>query len=189
MLKEVHLTEFIFIFIILLYLIKVGLNVFSINKKVSVAIISFSVLVGGFIGYQHFRPISFTTYTQAYMEEDSILQSLTITRVVEGRGNLKEKAVIEQEEIIQKVLDDLLRVKLYKNMNLEQYYNHTYRLEFRVSTLKNGMLITNRHFYYVDETYVDNNKIVKDVNHLKTIRELDANNDLNWEIQSDGEKG
>ena len=148
--------------------------------------ISFALvlLVGGYFLYDQMIYTTSDATVIKEFHEDSEIRNLQIRKVEFeiGTYSFKERMLIEDEETIRKILQDLSDIELKREINKEPG-GADYVLDLLISNLKNDMVETGTIQIIVGKEYINDYKIVSDKDHLKTLKELDERNDLEWETE------
>ncbi|NMH74159.1 hypothetical protein HF078_13795 [Bacillus sp. RO2] len=97
-----------------------------------------------------------------------------------GLYTYKESILLEDEKTIRDILEDLSGLTLKREANKERG-GAEYVLELLVSNPNDNIIETGTIHITVGTEYINNYKIVSEKDHLKTIKELEVREDLEWE--------
>lgn len=158
----------------------------SFRKKIVVGIALIIVALG--VGYLQ-NEMKYTTFhemTSGTIMDDSEIRSITIkVKDIEG-GSEQDywktigQLTIEDEELVDKLLNDLKGMEL-KETNYSAYeLNSKYIVEILVVNEKNNLLVTDKLMYSIDKTHFSGYEIVSDKDHLNTIEELVESDSMEW---------
>ncbi|MGD6831301.1 hypothetical protein ACQCT5_04025 [Sutcliffiella halmapala] len=158
----------------------------SFRKKVVVGIALIAVALG--VGYlqNEMKYTNFHEMTSGTIKDDSEIRSITIkVKDIEG-GSEQDywktigQLTIEDEELVDKLLNDLNGMEL-KETNYSTFeLNSKYIVEMLVVNEKNNLWVTDKLMYSIDKTHFSGYEIVNDTDHLKTIEELVESDRMEW---------
>jgi len=99
-------------------------------------------------------------------------------------GNMPERkasVTIEEEEIIERILEDFSGLELKKDYDIQNIYRD-YQIEIVVTNqIKEKHFSTTIIRFDLDKNYVNDYQIVSETNHLKTIEYLVENDEIDWQ--------
>jgi hypothetical protein len=114
--------------------------------------------------------------------EDSVFKSVSII-INDFSGNMPKqirRVTIEDEKIIERIIEDLSGIKLKEDDDIP-VLDRDYQIEIVVTNqIKEDHFSTTTVRLNLDKNYVNDNKIVSEPEHLKTIESLVEDDHLNW---------
>ena len=164
-------------------LIIIGTIIMSLffKSKKTVAMAMIIVVFGTILLFNQMQYTTFQKLVDDQLNEKTIVQSMSI-HVDDLSGEVpisKAYVTIKDEKIIKQILNDLSDIKLKKEQNPASYFKE-YRLSIITTNQKEKYALTERLELLLDNEYLNNYKIVSESNHLKTIKSLIDNKELDW---------
>ncbi|MEA3322516.1 MAG: hypothetical protein U9Q88_21255 [Bacillota bacterium] len=140
------------------------------------------LFVGGYFLYDQIRSTTSNTAVLAEYREDSEIRHLKISKVTFDSGlyTYKESILLEDEKTIRDILEDLSGLTLKREVNKKRG-GAEYVLELLVSNPNDNIIETGTIHITVGTKYINDYRIVSEKEHLKTIKELEVREDLEWE--------
>lgn len=154
-------------------------------KKRIIVIIGILLAVSG-ISYLYIQEkyTNFEEYSSKLINDESEVQSITIS-IKDTSGDsfpeLKSRATIKDEKIIEDLLSDFSKIELVKDRDNAGWYEKYYVDVLTTIEDEDGILRTQSFVFDLGETYLDGYKIISDTDHLQTIDALVENEEIEWE--------
>ncbi|RXJ04401.1 hypothetical protein DS745_03175 [Anaerobacillus alkaliphilus] len=174
------------LFVILLALLTFFLSLFFKKKKTLISAVAV-VVVGTILLIVASQYTTFEKLVSNYINEETEIKDVTIT-ILDPSSDRRTRiasVTIKDEEIIERILDDFSGLRLKRDRDA-RYYGREYEIRiFATNKTKRGDYLTTSYYLFVDEDYVNEYKIVNDVDHLKTLMELIEDEEIEWTTYDD----
>jgi hypothetical protein len=171
----------LFLIGILIVLVTLFISVF-IKNRITLVIVMAILIIGILI---FLNQTKYTTLLELYsdqLNEDSVVKSISIS-INEQSGNMSDKirsVTIEDEEIIERILEDFSNIELKKEDDIQHLYREYHIVIIVTNKIEEDHLKTTTIGMDLDKNYLDNYRIISETNHLKTIESLAGDKDMDW---------
>lgn len=156
-----------------------------IKRRKALFIITF-LIVATILIFEWDKYSSFEKHVAKNLNEDTIIESMTI-RIYDTSNEdeffpeRKAWVTVEDKQIINAVLEDFSGLKLRRDDDARRPVRE-YEIRMLVTNeVKPDYLVTKSIYFDVDQHYLDNYKILGETEHLKTIKSLEENEEIEWE--------
>ncbi|MEC5423498.1 hypothetical protein QGM71_08310 [Virgibacillus sp. C22-A2] len=174
----------LFLFGVIIVLITVFLRLFF--KKRTAFIIAVGLVAIGGIGTAFIiDQMKYTTFQEVFSEQineksDIRGMSISINDVSNRIPETKATATIRDEEIMERVLADFLKLELKKDVDA-QLYHRDYTIKITTNNeVEEGRSVTDSFTMYVDENYINEYEVLSEKDHLSTVDLLVEDDAIDW---------
>jgi hypothetical protein len=163
----------LFLFAVLICLVTFILSLMIKNRKT--LIIVMGVLIIGTIIF--IWQMKYTTFLELYsdhLNEDSAVKSVSIT-INDLSSNMQANirtVTIEDEEIIDRILEDLSSLELKKDDGVQHRFRDYHIKMVVTNQIEEDHFSTDVIHFDLDKNYINDYRIINETNHLKTIDSL-----------------
>jgi hypothetical protein len=146
-----------------------------IKNRVALLIVLSCLVLGLFLFVDHLKYTTFTDLYEREINEDSEVERITITVNQLSEQNSpegRETVTIEDQEIIQRILDDFSQIELKKDETARGQFRE-YDIRFvTTNEVREEQLVTEYVDVGLDQFYLNDYKIISETDHLETIQLL-----------------
>ncbi len=156
-----------------------------IKKRKALFIITF-LIIGTFLIFEWDKYSSFEKHVAKNLHEGTIIENMNIqiyetSKEDEYFPERKAWVTIKDKQIINAVLEDFSDLKLKRDDDSRRQVRE-YDIKILVTNkVKPDLLVTKSIHFEVDQDYLDNYRILGKTEHLKTIKSLEKNEEIEWE--------
>ncbi|OIJ15574.1 hypothetical protein BKP35_00840 [Anaerobacillus arseniciselenatis] len=169
------------LFSILIFILMILWSIFLIVKIKSLVIVMVVITVI-FLFVNHMQYTTFPKLVSDQLNEEAVIKELTLN-INEYPDGLRERVAsvtIEDEEIVASILKDLQPLKLKRDVS-RTFKEFNYDISILVTNQTDkGDYLTNHLYLGIAENYVNGYLILNQTNHLKTIKSLLENEEVEW---------
>ncbi|QOR65015.1 hypothetical protein IM538_14335 [Cytobacillus suaedae] len=154
------------------------------KKRKALFIITF-LIVGTFLIFEWDKYSSFEKHVAKNLHEDTIIENMTIQiyDVSNEDEYFPERiawVTVEDKQIINAVLEDFSGLKLKRDDDARRQVREYEIKVLYTNEVKPDLLVTKSIQFEVDQHYLDNYRILGETKHLKTIKSLEGNEEIEW---------
>ncbi len=165
----------VLLLIILSIILPVFLILYFFTRKKSFLFASLLLIGGLFIVVETMKYTTFMELFEDSIQEESVVEKITIT--VNGEGSEKQvsksKIEVTDPSMIDSILTDFTKMKLKEDNNPPFSDSPSYTIQI-VSTnkVRKGVFETELVSFEINDHYLHKYKIVSNTDHLKTVKEV-----------------
>lgn len=183
-----YLFEHVDFFLLLVVIILLGFlfSLFFKKKRTVIVAIIISVVIG-FLIYDQLKYTTFEKLVSAKLHEETVVRDISITiydlSSDEGFPERKATVTIDDVDLMNRILEDFSGIELKKNLNAQGEYMKEFEVKILTTNLKDDQYyLTNYLMLSLGEQFLNEYEIVSETNHLKTIKELVNNEEIEWQF-------
>ncbi|MRG86078.1 hypothetical protein [Salinibacillus xinjiangensis] len=149
-----------------------------VKKKLTLFVALLIVIFGIYFIKDQLKYTTFQDLVSDKLDEQSIVESITITTqdLSEGLPKREKSIEIEDEKKIDRILKDFKEVELKKEEDVHSVFREYYIEILVTNEVDDDHLIMEELAFGLDEDYLGQYKIINETKHLKTVEELIENN-------------
>jgi hypothetical protein len=163
----------IILFCILMSVVYLILSIFI--KKRSIILVTIGVLtIGSLVFINLTKYSSFLELYSDQLNEDSVVQSVTITVYDDSESipDFKKSITIGDAEIMKRIIDELSGVELKKEKNIPHQFRDYYINIVVTNRIEKDHFRTTSIGFDIDINHLNQYRIINETEHLKTIQSL-----------------